>query len=86
MNGLQKHMMKTKWAWMEELPTVLWSYRTTVRSRTGETPFSLIYDMKAVLPLEILSESLWVTGFDTCSNEVDRRKDLDVLEEKRQVT
>ena len=69
---------------MEELPIVLWSYLTTARLGTGETPFSLRYGMEAVFPLEILSETLWVTSFDEGSNEVEWRQDMDMLDEKRQ--
>jgi len=29
----------TKGIWPEELPSVLWAYRTTARTPTGETPF-----------------------------------------------
>lgn len=81
-NGLKKRLMKTKGAWTEELPTILWSYRTTARSGTGETPFSLTYGTEVVLLLEILSESLQVTGFDVDTNEVERQQDLDMLYEK----
>jgi len=28
-----------KEVWLEELPNVLWAYRTTTRTLTGETPF-----------------------------------------------
>ena len=28
-----------KGIWLEELPSVLWAYRTTTRTLTGETPF-----------------------------------------------
>ena len=37
----------------EELPNVLWAYRTTVRTPTGETPFRLTYGTKAVIPVEV---------------------------------
>ena len=42
-----------KGAWLEELPNVLWPYRTTARMPTGETPFRLIYGTEAVIPVEI---------------------------------
>ena len=32
-----------KGTWPEELPIVLWAYRTTARTPTGETPFRLTY-------------------------------------------
>jgi hypothetical protein len=32
---------------------VLWSYRATTRTPTGETPFSLIYRTEAMIPVEV---------------------------------
>ncbi|RVX04492.1 hypothetical protein CK203_018396 [Vitis vinifera] len=37
----------------EELPGVLWAYRTTPGRPTGNTPFALAYGMDAVIPTEI---------------------------------
>ena len=37
----------------EELPNVLWAYRTTARTPTGETPFRLTYGTEAVIPVEV---------------------------------
>lgn len=42
--------------------------------------------MEAMLPLEILSESLKVTTFDTNSNEEERRQELDMIDKKCQAT
>ncbi|RVW13688.1 hypothetical protein CK203_094011 [Vitis vinifera] len=39
--------------WVEELPGVLWAYRTTPGRPTGNTPFALAYGMDAVIPTEI---------------------------------
>ena len=39
--------------WPEELPSVLWAYKMTVRTPTGETPFRLTYGNEAVIPAEI---------------------------------
>ncbi|RVW34371.1 hypothetical protein CK203_092145 [Vitis vinifera] len=38
----------------------LWAYRTSFRTSTGATPYSLVYDMEAVLPVEIEMGSLRV--------------------------
>ena len=38
-NGLKKRLDDAKGKWMEELPHVLWTYRTIPRRSTGETPF-----------------------------------------------
>ena len=42
-----------KGVWPDELPGVLWAYRTTVRTPTGETPFKLTYGSEAVIPAEV---------------------------------
>ena len=44
---------KAKGMWVDELPGVLWAYRTTPRRLTGTTPFALTYGMDAVIPTEI---------------------------------
>ncbi|PKI45181.1 hypothetical protein CRG98_034432 [Punica granatum] len=38
--------------WHEMLPFALLAYRTSIRSSTKETPYSLVYGMEAVLPVE----------------------------------
>ncbi|KAG0449974.1 hypothetical protein HPP92_026980 [Vanilla planifolia] len=43
--------VKEKWA--DELPAVLWAYRTTPSTSTGETPFALTYSYETVLPIEL---------------------------------
>jgi ribonuclease HI len=44
--------------WADKLPFALWGYRTSIRTSTGMTPYSLVYGMEAVLPAEIEAESL----------------------------
>jgi hypothetical protein len=39
--------------WVEELPSVLWSLRTTPNRSVGFTPFFLVYGAEAVLPTDI---------------------------------
>ena len=48
LNGLKRRLDGAKGRWVEELPNVLWAYRTTPRRSAGETPFSLTYGVKAV--------------------------------------
>ena len=57
-NKVIKHTLKAKLearkgSWADKLPEVLWAYRTTMRSSTGETPFALAFGTKAVIPAEI---------------------------------
>jgi len=42
------------------LPFALHGYHTSVRTSTGATPFSLVYGMKAVLPVEVEIPSMRV--------------------------
>ena len=43
--------------WADKLPYALWGYRTSVRTATGATPYSLVYGMEAVLPVEVEIQS-----------------------------
>ena len=40
--------------WIDELPVVLWSLRTTPNRATGQTPFSLVSGAKVVIPMELI--------------------------------
>ncbi|PKI43684.1 hypothetical protein CRG98_035928 [Punica granatum] len=44
--------------WHERLPFALLAYRTSVRSSTGATPYSLVYGMEAVLLVEVKISSM----------------------------
>ncbi|KAI9072161.1 hypothetical protein K1719_045875 [Acacia pycnantha] len=44
--------------WHEKLPYALHGYRTTMRTSTGVTPYSLVYGMEAVTPIEVEIPSL----------------------------
>ena len=51
-------MVKTSQNWSEKLSFALWTYRTSFRTFTRATPFSLVYGMEVVLPLKIEVGSL----------------------------
>ena len=44
---------EAKGAWLEELPNVLWAYRTIARTLIGETPFKLTYGTEVVISVEL---------------------------------
>ena len=44
--------------WPLKLHFALWGYRTSIRTSTGATPFSLVYGMEAVQPIELEIPSL----------------------------
>ena len=56
-----RKMIETSQDWSEKLPFALWAYRTSFRIYTGATPYSLVYGMEAVLPVEIEMGSLRVS-------------------------
>ena len=49
--------------WLDELPAVLWSLRTTPNKSTGFTPFFLVYGAEAVIPTDIEFDSPRVTMY-----------------------
>ena len=51
-SGLKKRLDNAKGKWVEELPHVFWTYRTTPRRSAGEAPFSMTYGAEAIIPLE----------------------------------
>ena len=55
-----RKMVETSRDWSENLPFTLWAYRTSFRTSIGATPYSLVYGMEAVFPVEIEMGSLRV--------------------------
>ena len=53
-------MIETSRDWLERLSFALWAYQTFFHTSTGATLYSLVYGMKAVLPIEIEMGSLRV--------------------------
>ncbi|KAJ9557089.1 hypothetical protein OSB04_011703 [Centaurea solstitialis] len=81
-NSIRKRLKEEKGKWVEELPSVLWANRTTPRTSTGQTPFSLVYGCEAVLPIE---SQLPIARHRTMEqNVIDLYYDLDALEELRE--
>ncbi|GKA35813.1 reverse transcriptase domain-containing protein [Tanacetum coccineum] len=51
--GIKARLDERSKDWIEELPHVVWAHRTMIKSSNGDTPFSLMYGMEAVIPAEI---------------------------------
>ncbi|GKG10044.1 reverse transcriptase domain-containing protein, partial [Tanacetum coccineum] len=51
--GMKARLDERSKDWIEEIPHVLWAHRTMVKSSDKDTPFSLTYGTKAVIPAEI---------------------------------
>ena len=84
MNELKKRLDDAKGEWVEELPHVLWTYQTTPRRSTGETPFSMTYGAKVVIPLETGFPTLRTSLFTLNSNDNLLEKSLDLIKERRE--
>ena len=82
-SGLKKRLDDVKGKWVEELPHVLWTYRTTPRRSTGETPFSLTYGTEVVIPLETGFPTTRTSSFNPKDNDEQLARNLDLIEEKR---
>ena len=74
---------EAKGAWLKELPNVLWAYKTTVRTPTGETPFRLTYGTEAVIPIKVGVNSMKREAFNEDNNNDQLRVNLDYLDEVR---
>ena len=71
--------------WPEELPSVLWAYRTTARTPTGETPFRLTYRNGVVIPAEIGLTSYRVDNHNEARNDEALHLRLDLIDEVRAI-
>jgi hypothetical protein len=67
--------------WMKELPSVVWSVRTTSSRATGFSPFFLVYGVEAILPTDLEYGSPRTKAYDDRSNQTSREDSLDQLEE-----
>jgi transposase InsO family protein len=71
--------------WLQELPAVVWSLKTTPSRSTGFTPFFLVYGAEAILPTDLDYGSLRVQDYDEGANQRAREDSLDQLDEARTV-
>jgi transposase InsO family protein len=69
--------------WMKELPSMVWSLRTTPSRATGFTPFFLVYGAEAILPTDLEYGSPRKRAYADESNRSNREDSLDQLEEAR---
>ena len=79
-------MVVTYKDWHEMLTFALHGYRTFVRTSTGATPFSLVYGMEVVLPVEVeipsmrvlmeakLTEAEWVQSRYDQPNLIEKKR------------
>ncbi|GJS64050.1 reverse transcriptase domain-containing protein [Tanacetum coccineum] len=85
MQGIKTRLHQEGAAWVEELPNVLWAYRTMPKTSNKETPFSLAYDTEPVIPVEICIPIGRITKKIEEGNKEALRLNLNLLEERREI-
>ena len=84
LTALKKRLHSTKGKWVDELPRVLWAYRTTSRKPTGVSLFALTYGMEAIISTENGVLTLQTETLEKANTEAIA-KDLDMTDELREV-
>jgi hypothetical protein len=79
---LKKKLGDRKGDWADDLPEVLWAYRTTRRTPMEETLYALAFRTEAVIPAELGSGSLRVESYKAEANAEGLKLHLDLLQEK----
>nr|GEU92991.1 reverse transcriptase domain-containing protein [Tanacetum cinerariifolium] len=82
--GIKAHLGERNKNWIEELPHVLWAHRTMIKSSHGDTPFTLTYGTKAVIPAEIGMPTYRTVAVDVVHNDEELRLNLDLLEKRHE--
>ncbi|GFY96826.1 hypothetical protein Acr_11g0011320 [Actinidia rufa] len=85
LRNLKARLERSKSEWADDLPSILWAYHTTSRIPAGETPYSMVFGTKSVIPVEIGMPSFRTLNFDKNGNEGELRLNLDLLDEKREI-
>jgi hypothetical protein len=84
LEGLKKKVAANRKNWPAKLDEILWSYRTTPREATQQTPFSLVYGMDAVTPVELIAPSLRISTYSEEENPEERALELELVDELRE--
>ena len=85
-NLLKKIVDKSKMDWHEQVGEALWAYRTTYRMPTQATPYSLVYCVEVVLPVDLQIPSLRIAIHEGLTDEDNTKlclQELEALDEKQ---
>jgi hypothetical protein len=81
---LVESLERSAGCWVEELPAVLWSLRTTPNRSVGFTPFFLVYGAKVVLPTDIEFDVPRVVQYTEKQAKEAHEDGVDLLKEARE--
>ncbi|GJX50811.1 reverse transcriptase domain-containing protein [Tanacetum coccineum] len=82
--GIKARLGRERAGWVDELPNVLWSHRTSLKQSNGETPFSLTYGSEAVIPTEIGMPTYRTMMVREDDNVDELLLNIDLLQERRE--
>ncbi|PWA75735.1 reverse transcriptase domain-containing protein [Artemisia annua] len=85
MKGFKSRLGRERTGWVDELPNVLWAFRTSLKTSNGETPFSLTYGSEAVIPAEIGMPTFRTMMTNARDNDDEINLNLNLLEERREM-
>ncbi|VFQ76192.1 unnamed protein product [Cuscuta campestris] len=80
-DGMKKKLLSEGSKWVDELPRILWTYKTTPRRATGDTPFGLTYGFEARDPAEVVIPTRREIEYDPEVNEQSQAVELNFVEE-----
>ncbi|VFQ69607.1 unnamed protein product [Cuscuta campestris] len=80
-SGIKKKLLSEGSKKVDELPRILWTYRTTPRRATGDTPFGLAYGFEARAPAEAVIPTKREIEYDPEVNEQNQAIELNFVEE-----
>ncbi|KAM1121353.1 hypothetical protein ACFX19_003090 [Malus domestica] len=83
---LKKSLIDKKGKWPNELLGCLWTYCTTKRRATGETPFSLAFGSEAIIHPNVIVPSISILLPRIELNNKKMATSLDLAEEKPEQT
>ena len=78
---LVEPLIRSPGSWLDELPVVIWSLRTTPNQSIGFTPFFLVYGAEAVIPTDVEFNSPHVTLYMEAEAKEAREEGVDQLKE-----
>ena len=69
--------------WVEEIPAVLWSLRTTPNTSNQYTPFFMVYGAEVVLPHDLKFGAPRISGYEEEDEEEELQDDKDTADKER---
>jgi hypothetical protein len=78
-NNLKKKVHENQKDWPDIFEEILWTYRTTPRESTQQSPYSLVYGMDAITPLKLMTPSFRIDSYDEARNGETRATNLELL-------